>query len=250
MKFFRENSYKMILLFFTVFFTGISISYTDAKDTCVECHKDIKFKTQNRVLFDYYSNWINSTHEIEGVKCKDCHGGDPSKSDKESAHKDNFSSLTATDIFFFKKIPERCGKCHEAVLKNFTESKHYKALLEKGTGPHCSTCHGSMNADVYYTSVISRSCKNCHNEYTKNSPEVVGEADKILHRINVAHVYKRWVLIEFHFKEPTKVDEILALYNNVAESWHKFDFEELDQKSQYLLNKIKSLVNRGPLAKK
>jgi hypothetical protein len=249
MKFFRENSSNVILLLLTVFFTGVSVSYTDANDTCVECHKDIKFINQNRVLFDYYNNWINSTHEIEGVKCMDCHGGDSTKSDKKKAHKDNFSSLTVTDRFFFEKIPERCGKCHEAVLKNFTESKHYKALLEKGTGPHCSTCHGSMNADVYYTSVISRSCENCHNEYTKNRPEVVGEADKILHRINVAHVYKRWVLIDFHFKEPAKVEEILALYNNVAESWHKFDFEKLDQKSQDLLNKIKSLVSRGPLAK-
>ncbi|MEN8264126.1 MAG: cytochrome c3 family protein [Nitrospirota bacterium] len=250
MKFIREISYKVMLLFLTVFFMGISVSYADAKDTCVECHKDVKFKTQNRVLFDYYSNWINSTHEIEKVKCIDCHGGDPAKSDKESAHKDDFSSLTAADRFSFKKIPERCGKCHEAILKNFTKSKHYKALLEKGTGPHCSTCHGSMNADVYFTSVISRSCKNCHNEYSKNLPEVVGEADKILHRINVAHVYKKWVLIEFHFTEPAKVDEVLVLYNNVAESWHKFDFKELDQKSQDLLKKIKLLVSRGPLAKK
>jgi len=250
MKFFRKISYKVILLLLTVFFTGISVSYTDANDTCVECHKNIKFVNENRVLFEYYSTWINSTHEIEGVKCIDCHGGDPTKSDKKWAHKDNFSSLKVTDRFFFKKISERCGKCHEAVLKNFTESKHYKVLLKKGSGPHCSTCHGSMNAEVYYTSVISRSCENCHNEYTKNLPNVVGEADKILHRINVAHVYKRWVLIDYHFKEPKKVEEIISLYNNVAESWHKFDFEELDQKSQDLLNKIKSLVSRGPLAKK
>ena len=250
MKFFREHAYKVILLLLSVFFTGISVSYAVAKDTCVECHKNIKFINQNGVLFDYYSNWINSIHEIEGVKCKDCHGGDPTKSDKESAHKNNFSSLTVTDRFFSQKITERCGKCHKAVLKNFTESKHYRALLKKGTAPNCSTCHGSMNTDVYYTSVISRSCKNCHNEYTKNRPEVAGEADKILHRINVAHAYKRWVLTEFHFREPAKVEEVLDLYNNVAESWHKFDFEELDQKSQDLLNKIKSLVSRGPLAKK
>ncbi len=250
MKFFREHSYKVILLLLGVFFTGGSVSYTDAKDTCVECHKDIKFMDKNGVLFEYYSNWINSIHEIEGVTCTDCHGGDPTKSDKENAHKNDFSSLTVTDRFSSQKITERCGKCHKAVLKNFTESKHYKALVKKGTAPNCSTCHGSMNADVYYTSVISRSCKNCHNEYTKNIPDIVGEADKILHRINVAHLYKRWVLIEYHFTEPTKVEEILALYINVAESWHTFDFEELDQKSQVLLRKIRTLVRRGPMAKK
>jgi len=250
MKFFRELAYKVMLLLLSVFCTGISVSYAAAKDTCVACHKDIKFINQHGVLFDYYGNWINSIHEIEGVKCMDCHGGDPTKSDQESAHKGNFSSLTVADRIFSQKITERCGKCHKAVLKNFTESKHYKALPDKVTGPHCSTCHGSMNANVYYTSVISRSCKNCHNEYTENRPDIVGEADKILNRINVAHAYKRWVLIEYHFKEPAKVEEIIDLYNNVAESWHTFNFEELDQNSLDLLNKIKSLVRRGPLARK
>ncbi len=250
MKFFREHPYNVILLLLSVLFMGLPVSYTYANNTCVECHKDIKFINQDRVLFDYYRTWINSTHELEGVTCKDCHGGDPAARDKKKAHKGNFSSLTVMDRFFFEKIPERCGKCHESVLKNFTESKHYKALLKKGTGPHCSTCHGSMNADVYYTSVISRSCENCHNAYTKNLPAVAGEADKILHRINVAHLYKKWVVIDYHFKEPEKVEEILALYNNVAESWHTFDFKELDQKSQDLLNKIRALVRKGPLARK
>lgn len=250
MKFFREHAYKVILILIGVFFTWLSVSYTDAKDSCVECHKDIKFLDQDGVLFDYYSTWINSIHEIEGVTCKDCHGGDPTKGDKDRAHKKDFSSLMDKDRATSQKITERCGKCHKAVLKNFTESKHYKALRDKGRTPNCSTCHGSMNADVYYTSVISMSCKNCHNEDTKNVPDIAGEADRILYRINVAHLYKRWVLFDYLDNEPEKVEEILALYKNVAESWHTFDFKELDQKSQVLLRKIRTLVRSGPLAKK
>jgi hypothetical protein len=250
MIFVKKNPYIKRLVFLTVFFTGLFVSYIDAKGTCVECHRDIKLRSQNKILSDYYTNWKDSTHEIADVTCRDCHGGDPAKTDKEEAHKDDFSSLTSVNKTSFKMIPKRCGKCHEAVLKNFLESEHYKALIEKGAGPHCATCHGSVNVSVYYTSVIARSCKECHNEYTNNRPEIVGEADKILHRINVSHAFKRWVLIEYHEEYAAEVEEILALYRYVAESWHKFDFAELDQKSLDLLNKIKSLVNRGLEAKK
>lgn len=245
MSLFKKTSHITIIVFLALLFIGPFITYTDAKDRCIECHKDTKFRVQNKILFDYYNNWKDSTHDIASVSCNDCHGGDPTKRDKKDAHKDGFSSLTSIDNASFKKIPKRCGKCHEEVLKNFKESKHYKALLEKGTGPHCSTCHGSVNINVYYTSVIARSCKDCHNAYTKNHPEIVGEADKILHRINVSHAYKRWLLIDYQDVYPAEVEEIIMQYADVAESWHKFDFRELDQKSEELLNKIKSLVSKG-----
>ncbi len=241
---FMKKSHLTILVLLTIFFTGLSVSDIDAKDRCLDCHKDIKFRVQNRILFDYYTQWKDSTHDIASVSCNDCHGGDPTKIDKESAHRNGFSSLTSIENESFKEIPKRCGKCHEEILKNFKESKHYSALIEKGTGPHCSTCHGSVNINVYYTSVISRTCQGCHNEYTKNRPEIVGEADKILHRINVSHAYKRWILIDYHDEYPEKVEEILTLYKAVAESWHTFDFRELDRKSEDLLNKMKSLIHR------
>lgn len=234
----------MKLVCLAVFLAGIFISNIYALDMCIECHKDVTFRTRNPALFEYYRNWQDSLHEIEGVSCSDCHGGNPAEKEKEAAHKDNFSSLTSGDRASFKKIPQRCGTCHEAILKHFMESRHYRALIEKGTGPHCSTCHGSMNSNVYYTSVIVRACRDCHNEYTKNLPEVVGEADKILHRINVSQAFKRWILINYDEDEPEKVEEILTLYDNVAESWHTFRFKELDQKSQDLLNKMKALRTR------
>ncbi len=237
------KKHKLVIrhILLIAFFVGLSVSYIDAEDKCIECHRDIKFKIQKPVLFKYYTNWKNSTHDIEVIACKDCHGGDSTKDNKEDAHKGNYSSLSSIDKTSFKDIPQRCGQCHEEVLKNFVESKHYKALIETGTGPHCATCHGSVNVDVYYTSVISRACKYCHNEYTENRPEIVGEADKILHRINVSRALKRWISIHYEDKETAQVEEVHALYSNVAESWHKFDFEEIDQKSQDLLNKIKSL---------
>lgn len=243
----KKNSYSIVLTFLFVFFLGFPIPSVYAKDTCIDCHKDEKFRVQNKKLFDYYSNWKNSSHDLAGVTCTDCHGGNPTKTDKDAAHKDGFSSPRVSEEVFYKEIPRICGssKCHEAVLKNFTESKHFKALVEEGKGPHCATCHGSANAEIYYTSIIAKTCVACHNEETKNLPEVVEGAEKILHRINVSRAYRNWTLIYYSDKEPEKVKEINTLYKDIVDSWHKFDFAQLDEKSQELLNKLKSMVRRG-----
>jgi len=233
-----------------LFFTGLLFADADGKDMCVECHKDKKFLTQNRTLYDYYKIWQDSTHDIAEVTCRDCHGGDPERNDKEGAHGNGFSSLTSIESSSYKEIPQRCGACHEAVLEHFIKSRHYSALLSQGSGPHCATCHGSMNIHVYYTSAITRTCKNCHNEYTKILPEIAGEADKILHRINVSHALKKWVLMDYYSDFPVEVEEILALYSDVAESWHSFDFTRLDRTSDELLRKIRSFINRDLLAEK
>jgi formate-dependent nitrite reductase cytochrome c552 subunit len=246
----RKNLHGMYLILLTVVCTALIVPFAYSQDTCVNCHKDDKFRVQNRILFDYYQNWTDSLHDLAGVECIECHGGDATRSDKEKAHKDNFSSLTSIDKSAYKEIPQRCGKCHESILKNFTKSKHYKALQKEGAGPQCVTCHGSMNAAVYYTSVIARACKDCHNEYTKNRPEVVGEADKILHRINVSRAFKNWITVNYGKSEPSKVVEINKLYDDVANSWHTFNFEQLDEKSEKLLNKLKAYVNRGLAEKK
>lgn len=240
-----KRSFVSGIILISILFLGAAATFTYAIDTCTDCHKDEKFRVQNSVLFDYYNNWKNSTHELAGVKCVDCHGGNPGKGGKDEAHKDDFTSLTAVDKSAYKKIPQQCGQCHEPVLKNFIESKHYKAIQQEGSGPHCATCHGSMNSEVYYTSIVSRVCAGCHNAYTENRPEVVGEAEKILHRINVSRVFKNWVSIYYSDTDPEKVGEMNARYKDIAAAWHTFDFAELNEKSQLLLNQLKSLVNKG-----
>ena len=244
MFFLERNLYGMRLIFLAVFFVGLAVPYVSAKDTCIDCHKDDKFRVQDKVLYDYYNNWKDSIHDLSGVTCTDCHGGNPTEPDKDVAHKDNFSSLTDTDEVSFKKIPKTCGRCHEAVSKNFVESKHYKAVLEQGTGPHCATCHGSVSTEVYYTSVIGRACEACHNEETRNLPEIGEDAEQILHRINVSRAYRNWTLIFYADKESVKLKEINALYGNITDFWHRFDFKQMDEKSKELLNKLKSIVNR------
>jgi hypothetical protein len=245
MRFIKKEPFKVKLILLTLFFSGLFLSDVSAKDMCIDCHKDDKFQVQNKIVYDYYNNWKDSIHDLSGVTCTDCHGGDPTKADIETAHKDNFSSFTERDKESFKKIPQICGRCHEAVLKNFVDSKHYKAVLQEGTGPHCATCHGSVNTEVYYTSIIGKACRSCHNEETKNLPQVGVEAEEILQNINVARAYRNWALIFYTDKETVKLKEINALYRDITDSWHKFDFARLKDKSRGLLNSLKSIVNKG-----
>jgi len=221
-----------------------SANHSPEKGWCIECHKDDKFRVQNRILYDYYNNWKGSIHDLSGITCTDCHGGDPAKSDIKTAHGDNFSSLTERDKESFKKIPQICGRCHKAVLKNFVDSKHYKAVLQSGTGPHCATCHGSVNTKVYYASIIGKACRSCHNTETKNLPEISGTAEEILQNINVSRAYRNWALIFYTGKETVKLKEMNALYRDITDSWHKFDFVRLNEKSKELLNGLKSMVNK------
>ncbi len=246
----QKHMFVIKLFFFALLCTGLAAAGAFAKNTCIDCHKDENFRVQNRALFDYYNIWKGSSHELAGVMCEDCHGGNSLKTNKDSAHKGTFLSLTSIEKSTFKVIPQRCGACHEAVLKNFVDSKHYTALLNEGTGPHCATCHGSMNSEVYYTPIVKRACAECHNEYTKNSPEVVGEADKILHRINVSRVFRNWINIHYSDRAPERTEEINGLYRDITNSWHTFDFTKLDEKSENLLNKSKSLVNKAMAEKR
>ena len=248
--FIKKSLYGIKFIFLTVVVIGLATSNIYAKDSCITCHKDSNFRVQNKILFDYYSRWKDSIHDLAGVTCADCHGGDQNKTDKDASHKGMSSPITSKD--FYKEIPQSCGstKCHPNVLKNFTESKHYKALVEKGKGPHCATCHGSVNSEVYYASIIAKTCEVCHNKDTEIYPEATELAEKILQRFNVSHGYKKWILIFYSDRDPAKVKEINTVYGEIANSWHKFDFSQIDEESKELLNKLKSIVNKGLAEKK
>lgn len=68
--------------------------------------------------------------------------------------------------------------------------------------------------------------------------------EQILHSINVSRAYRNWTLIFYADKESVKLKAINALYRNITDSWHRFDFKQLDEKAKELLNKLKSIVNR------
>lgn len=237
---------KFSIIISSILFLVLTIN-TDAfsVDTCVDCHKDKKFRVQNKKLFDYYTNWKDSIHDVAGVSCHNCHGGNPDQAQKEKAHAKHLSPADESSMVFYKNIPGTCGKCHEKVYGNFIESKHYKNLIKTGRGPACVTCHGSVVTNVYYTSIVLSACKSCHNRQTKNHPEIIDMAEQILHRLNVSKGYLKWTSKHFTaINKLTELNRVNALYQNIADSWHQFNFANTDKDSRELLSELRAIFNK------
>jgi len=211
-------------------------------ESCIECHKDEKFRVQNKKIYDYYQEWKGSAHDLAGLSCTACHNGDPTKAGKEAAHAGIVPQSDPASPFHYKNIPKTCGGCHQPVLARFAKSRHFAQLESTGRGPNCITCHGALNSKVYSTTIVERACSNCHNAKTKNHPEVIAQAQEILGRLNHANGYRKG--LKFYYKSIKKPEAMVKVdkaYTDTINFWHEFDFKKLKPRSQDLLTELKSL---------
>lgn len=216
----------------------------EAVDSCVDCHQDQSFRVKNKKLFDYFKQWKGSAHDEAGVSCDDCHGGDPDALGKEEAHTGILAPSDQKSPVFYKNIPKSCGECHFEVYEYFIQSKHFQQLMNEDEGPNCVTCHGSLNSATYFSSDVVKTCADCHNSQSQNHPEVIELAGRILHRMNVAGTYRKWTSLHYESEgKPQVMKNANSLYDEIARSWHQFDFEETDRESETLLLELRSLYN-------
>lgn len=227
-----------------VFLCGLPTSApaADKADSCRDCHKDEKFRVQNKKIYDYFQEWKGSAHDLAGLSCTDCHGGDVTKAEKTAAHAGILPQSDPASPFNYKNIPQTCGKCHQPVLERFVKSRHYAQLMTTGRGPSCITCHGSLNTKVFSSTILERACSNCHNKKTKNHPEVIAQAKEILEHLNHANGYRNG--LTFYYKSIKKPEAMQAAdkaYDDVILFWHEFDFKRLGPRSKDLLAELKAL---------
>lgn len=211
-------------------------------ESCIECHKDEKFRVQNKKIYDYYQEWKGSAHDLAGLSCTACHKGDATKAGKDAAHVGIVPQSDPASPFHFKNIPTTCGGCHQPVLERFAKSRHYAQLESTGLGPNCITCHGALNARVYATTIVERACSSCHNAKSKNHPEVIAQASEILARLNHANGYRKG--LKFYYKsvkKPGAMAKVDNAYTDTINFWHEFDFKKLGPRSQDLLAELKKL---------
>ncbi len=241
-----KNLLNLRIIFLAAFIICLTAPDIYSKDYCDNCHKDNKFRVQNKVLYDYYIYWKDSVHESAMITCTDCHGGDKTIADKNAAHKSKgFSSLKSMEDLSYKTIPEICGKCHKEVLKYYMASKHYKILMEGKNSPNCVTCHGSMNTEIYEGHNIAKGCSTCHNEQRNETPEVSENAKNLLRHINYIRFYRKWVEINLKDEKPGIVEDINKQYKEIVFSWHRFDFKKLDEKTMKLVTDLRTIVKKG-----
>lgn len=139
--------------FFLMPFAG---DMPEEESACLGCHASDIMKDEYKGI---PAQWKRSWHYQNDISCHDCHGGD---------HKDPKTAMSTSHRGFLgvpksKEIPEFCGKCHIGVYNNYVESGHGIALLERGEGPSCVTCHGSHAIKKASMDIINvKRCSKCH----------------------------------------------------------------------------------------
>src|SRR3989338_739076 len=110
-------------------------------NACITCHSDM------------WAEMKGSVHSQQGIFCNQCHGGNPTKEDKDLAKAPEAKYIGIPDK---KQIMELCGSCHSDVgvmnfygtrtdqMAQYKTSHHGKKLLEEGNTKVavCSDCHG------------------------------------------------------------------------------------------------------------
>ena len=135
---------------------------------CVACHAD------KRTAF------VLGVHAERGIKCHDCHGGDPSAFALPAAHRGGFvgaPSKIATVAL--------CGSCHSnpdrmrqyglltGQVAEFRTSRHGRLLLSGHdlSAPTCTDCHDAHTIlrpddarSTVYPANIPTTCARCHED--------------------------------------------------------------------------------------
>jgi hypothetical protein len=211
---------------------GPAVSPAEAEEqTCVECHRSPDFRVKSKKLYEYYQAFEKSIHGVIGLECGDCHGGHPGAGSLEAIHEG------VMDPVRFDHIPETCGACHEEQLESFVQSDHYQKLMNDGSAPNCVTCHGAMDMDFYFTSLVRTTCTFCHNPSKDIAPDVPDRAEYILSKINVIKGYRAFVRKIQHDEEA--LDEIEESYQRLTGYWHLFDLDRVESETEHLLDLLR-----------
>ena len=140
----------------------------DSTYGCIICHAD------KRRAF------AQGVHAERGIRCHDCHGGDPTAYEVAPAHRRDFvGSLDK------RAALQLCASCHSDPnqmrqyglaadqLAEFRTSRHGQLLLEQGNNdaPTCTDCHEAHTIrrandarSLVYPANIPETCGVCHED--------------------------------------------------------------------------------------
>jgi predicted CXXCH cytochrome family protein len=155
-----------------------------AENSCILCHGDPDLWEGDRRKFLVAEKDLqHDIHWKKGLRCNDCHGGDPSGKSFAAAHNGDakFYSVKSPE-----DIPGFCGRCHSDAeymrrfqpsprtdqLAEYLKSGHGKQLKEKHDFKVavCTSCHGGRHhlsavrdpdSPVFPTK-IAETCATCH----------------------------------------------------------------------------------------
>lgn len=136
---------------------------SDAQQSrCADCHFA---NPQADPDPDHLLDWERSPHGRQRVGCESCHKGNAATTESFLAHQGILTSRNPSSPVHRNNLPRTCGACHTGAFVAFQRSRHFELLGEgRGEGPSCSTCHGSVAADLLSPRRLQTQCQKCHGQ--------------------------------------------------------------------------------------
>lgn len=156
---------------------GQAVLRRPTRDTtylCITCH------AENRDAF------VQGVHAARGIRCHDCHGGNPRADTLPAAHAGRFLGKPSK-----VEVVTLCASCHadpnqmrpfglpSGEMTEFRTSRHGRLLLQgrDNNAPSCIDCHDAhlirrpddARSDVYPTN-IPATCGRCHSDKALMAP--------------------------------------------------------------------------------
>ncbi len=126
----------------------------DEENSCIQCHATLTEKDQQRFLVTA-KDFAADIHWQKGMRCQDCHGGDPTVFEiKSHQAKEDFHVVKSP-----ADVPEFCGTCHASIeyMRHYQPSPRTDQLSEYWTSGHGQRLKASGDPKV-------ATCISCHNK--------------------------------------------------------------------------------------
>jgi hypothetical protein len=144
------------------------------KSNCVRCHL-----TAGRELTAPVQDFARSVHDLHGMTCSDCHGGN--RDNDDSAHEPE-SGFIGTKL---SAHMAGCADCHSEQAEAVKSGPHYWDFSKQVNlkYPVCSDCHGHHDVEKPPAEFSLKTvCRECHLNFEHDMPavaEVVIENDRL-----------------------------------------------------------------------
>lgn len=143
----------------------------DDVNTCILCHSTPEFWADDKARYVPADALANDVHFQRGVKCHECHGGNPTSLDARLAHAGMGGDAGGEPG---RAMTRSCGHCHEQVMAGLLQGVHQQ-LVNGATNTQrsmdCRTCHSDRahailpvknpKSPVYLSNQVQL-CGGCH----------------------------------------------------------------------------------------
>ena len=229
------------------------VSTQSAENGCVSCHQQADFYARYPKLYAYYQRYLKSPHQLAGVQCNNCHGGNASAHSAQEAHIGVSPMNDKNSTLNYLQQPETCGLCHKEKQAQFIQSKHFAALTEQRTAPTCTTCHPAMLGRPELRSIVLNACRNCHGEgNSDNLPQIADRAEDVFNKLNMSAGLLGWTKYYYESFELSSDDQeyvrgLEKSYAYILDLVHQFDMQKTDVAVIELLEKLREDFERARL---